>query len=88
MTKEIAVATTVGSQLHHEGHWPPNDLSKVMGNDYHYDINTLSNFFVAVQWNLKHGNPSFDFQFDNAFIASALNWDVTTVIGNAIANTN
>ncbi len=76
MSKEFAVVGAVATQLQHEGHWPPNNLNKVMGSDYHYDQNTIANFLVAVQWHLAHGEPPFDFEFNKKFSKAALKLSV------------
>jgi hypothetical protein len=70
--KSIVVGASVASQLHHEGKWPPNDVRKIMGSDYHYDQFSMANFLAAVQWNLAHGNPSYDFQYDGGFVKDAI----------------
>ena len=75
-----AVAAAVAAQLHHEGRWPPNDLTKTMGSDYHYDANTIVNFLLAVQWHLAHGNPPYAFDFDAAFAQSALQRSVAALM--------
>src|SRR5437870_5415013 len=66
--KTHMVSAAVASQLHNEHHWPPNDMTKVMGDDYRYDQFTLGNFLAAVQWNLAHGTPSYKFTYDGPFI--------------------
>src|SRR5437773_1410448 len=70
--KTHAVSAAVASQLHKEGRWPPNDLSKVMSTDYRYDQFTVGNFLEAVQWNLAHGTPSCKFTYGGSFIKKAL----------------
>jgi hypothetical protein len=80
MSKLVSVAATVGSQLHHEGHWPPNDITKVMGADYHYSTPTMLNFLTAVQWHLANGSPPYTFQFDLPFATNALGDTVAQLI--------
>jgi len=87
MSKKLAVAMAVANQLHHEGRWPPNDLNKSMGPDYHYDENTLALFLTAVQWNLAHGTPPYDFQFDGKFVKANLPTSVGALIGRIDAKT-
>ena len=62
--KGIAVATTIGAQLIYERRWPPNDTNKVMGSDYRYNRETVSNFLRSVRWHLTYGNPQYFFDFD------------------------
>lgn len=88
MSKEFSVASAVAGQLHQEGRWPPNDLNKIMGTNYHYDINTISLFLAKVQWNLKHGTESYDFEFDAAFANTALGWPVGVLMGNILLQTH
>jgi hypothetical protein len=78
--KTHAVSAAVAAQLHKEGHWPPNDMTKVMGSDYRYDQFTLDNFLEAVQWNLQHGTPSFTFTYNEAFVKKG----VTATVGALI----
>lgn len=88
MSKDIAAAVAVGMQLHIEGHWPPNDLNKVMGSDYRYDKNTMPLFLTAVQTRLAKGTPPYVFSFNAAFVATALTSTVGVLIGNVSANTS
>jgi hypothetical protein len=87
MSKSIAVAGAIANQLHHEGHWPPNDLNKVMGAGYHYDHNSMANFLVAVRWNLANGSPPYYFQFDDPFTVAALALSVGQLTGAVDAKT-
>ena len=80
-TKEVLVAATVAAQLRHDTRWPPNDVTKVMGTDYHYQPNTMFGFLVAVQGHLRHGTPSHEFQFDMAFAGQALQMTVFALMG-------
>ena len=74
------VAAAVANQLQHESRWPPNDLTKIMGVDYHYDQFTLANFLNAVRWHLANGTPSYNFQFTGAFVGKALTAQVGTLM--------
>jgi hypothetical protein len=87
MSKLFLVAAAVTQQLHTDGRWPPNNLNKTMGADYRYDINTMANFLTAVQDHLKHGTPSYDFQFDRSFVQSSLASTAGLLIGNVDAKT-
>jgi hypothetical protein len=80
MAKLEMIAATVGAQLHHEGRWPPNDLTKVMGADYHYTTPTMMNFLTAVQWHLQNGKPTHAFQFNMTFAQNALGDTVQQLI--------
>lgn len=86
--KTHMVSAAVASQLNREHHWPPNDMTKVMGSDYRYDQFTFGNFLAAVQWNLAHGCPSYKFSYDGPFIKKGLNATVSALIVAVIANTN
>ena len=88
MSQGIAVAGTVASQLSSEHRWPPNNLNKVMGDDYHYDVNTISNFLVAVRWHLAYGSPRYYFEFDRNFAEDALDLTVAELTGSVNANTS
>ena len=70
--KPTIVGAAVANQLHHEGRWPPNDVTRIMSTDYHYNQMTLANFLTAVQWNLLHGSPPYNFAFDGAFVLQVL----------------
>lgn len=85
--KTHMVSAAVASQLHNEHHWPPNDMTKIMGDDYRYDQFTLDNFLAAVQWNLAHGSPSYKFTYDGPFIKKGLKATVSALIVAIIANT-
>jgi hypothetical protein len=85
--KSHMVSGAVASQLHKEHHWPPNDMTKVMGSDYRYDQFTLSNFLEAVRWNLAHGSPPYQFSFDGAFLKKALGATVGAMIVAIVAST-
>jgi hypothetical protein len=85
--KSHMVSAAVASQLHKEHHWPPNDMTKVMGSDYRYDQFTLDNFLNAVKWNLAHGSPPYQFSFDGAFLKKALSATVGALIVAIIATT-
>jgi|SRR5438093_1202920 len=87
-SKPVVVGSAVANQLHHEGRWPPNDMTKLMGADYHYNQFTLANFLKAVQWNLAHGEPSYTFQFDESFIIKALQMNVATLMAAINSATN
>jgi hypothetical protein len=86
-SQSIAVAAAVANQLRHESHWPPNDLNKIMGDDYHYDRNTMTNFLVAVRWHLAYGAPHFYFVFNDKFIVNALSLNTAQLTGRVDANT-
>jgi hypothetical protein len=78
--KPHMVAATVANQLQHEGRWPPNDVTKIMGSDYHYDQFTLFNFLNAVRWHLANGTPSYTFTFTGDFVVKALTVSVGTLM--------
>ena len=86
--KPHMVAATVANQLQHEGRWPPNDITKVMGVDYHYDQFTLFNFLNAVRWHLANGSPSYNFMFTGDFVVKALTVSVGTLMVAINASTN
>jgi len=88
MTQSIAVAGAIANQLNNDNWWPPNDLNKIMGKAYHYDINTITNFLVAVRWHLAYGNPRYYFQFDTAFANAALGQSVGDLTGSVDAKTS
>jgi hypothetical protein len=88
MSKSIAVAAAVSTQLNVEGHWPPNNMSKIMGKDYHYIQNNMRLFLVNVQDILKNDDPSFNFQFDDAFTTAALGMAVVALVAAIDGNTN
>jgi hypothetical protein len=81
MPKSIDVAECVGAQLRFEGHWPPNDLNKVMGADYHYTNDTLALFLVGVQQRLRNYQPPYRFTFDSKFAAACVSLSVGEMIG-------
>jgi hypothetical protein len=78
--KTHAASAAVATQLHKEGHWPPNDMTKVMGSDYRYDQFTLDNFLEAVQWNLQHGTPPYTFTYNEAFVKKGVSVTVGALI--------
>jgi hypothetical protein len=78
--KPHIVAATVANQLQHEARWPPNDVTKIMGSDYHYDQFTLLNFLNAVRWHLANGTPSYTFTFTGDFVVKALTVSVGTLM--------
>jgi hypothetical protein len=78
--KPHVVAAAVANQLQHEGRWPPNDVTKVMGADYHYNQFTLLNFLNAVRWHLANGSPSYTFTFTGDFVVKALTAPVGTLM--------
>jgi len=81
MSQTMSVMDAVTGQLLDEGRWPPNDLSKSMGADYHYILPTMINFLTAVQVRLQNCDPVCQFAFDDAFANTALGQDVQTLIG-------
>jgi hypothetical protein len=85
--KPTVVGAVVGAQLHHESHWPPNDVTKVMGTDYGYDEFSIGNFLTAIQWHLQHGNPSYAFDFDGRFGIKAVQSTVGALMVAIDANT-
>lgn len=84
----IAVAAAIANQLNNDNRWPPNDISKVMGDDYRYDANTIRLFLAAVRWHLAYGKPKYHFEFDNKFAAAALKQTVGELTGSVNANTS
>ena len=87
MSKSTDVAECVGAQLLFEGHWPPNDLNKVMGTDYHYTNDTLALFLVGVQQRLRNYQPPYTFTFDTQFAAACVSLAVGELIGKIDAAT-
>jgi len=88
MSQNMAVSTAVSSQLINDKHWPPPDINKVMGRDYRYDLNSISNFLAAVRGNLVCGNPHLSFVFDDNFAKAALNQKVGDLTGSINAITS
>ena len=85
--KPTVVGAAVSAQLHHEGHWPPNDVTKVMSTDYGYDQFSIGNFLTKTQWNLEHGSPPYTFTFDSQFGVKALSSTVGALMVAIDANT-
>ena len=81
MPKAIDVAKCVATQLRYEGRWPPNDLNKVMGTNYHYTSNTLALFLVGVQQRLQAYQPPYTFTFDAKFASACVPLTVGELIG-------
>jgi hypothetical protein len=78
--QNVAVASAVALQLQAEGRWPPNDVNKVMADDYKYTLVTISKFLSCVSTRLAANVPSFKFNFDQPFANSCLPLNVVEVI--------
>jgi hypothetical protein len=74
------IAAALGGQLKADGWWPPNDLNKVLGKDYHYDNNTIALLLQRVSHQLANGTPPVGFVFDDAFAAAAVAMEVADLI--------
>jgi hypothetical protein len=85
MPHSLAVAEAIGDQLRVEGRWPPEDQNKVMGADYHYDVNSMPLFLKAVKDRLEALSPPCSFQFDSAFAKANLASSVAVLTGNIAA---
>ncbi|GGC75260.1 hypothetical protein [Undibacterium terreum] len=79
MTQINAVVAAITHQLIVEGHSPDNQ-DKIMGKDFHYDINTISNFLRAVRMRLLKGTPAFYFSFEADLASKALNLNFTGLV--------
>jgi hypothetical protein len=82
--KEIAVAAAVGAQLRKEGKWPPNDANRTMAS-YDYNVNSLTNFMVAVRGIL--GMNGLVFNVSPALAAACLPVTVTVAVATIDAAT-
>jgi hypothetical protein len=84
MGKLLSIAAAVTAELSAPPNpkWPPNNLNKVVGADYHFDENTLALFLTAVSERLSSGSPSYVFTFDRAFVKANLASSVGQLIGN------
>jgi hypothetical protein len=87
MMKSQAVVAAIAGWLHHDNHWPPNNMNMVMGADYNYTETTLAIFLASVRDSLKKGNPSYTFSFDNTFTKAQLGSSVAVLIGSVDAKT-
>jgi hypothetical protein len=85
-SKPVAVGAAVAHQLHQDGRWPPNDVTRVMETDYHYDEHTLRNLFLGVQAYLAGSVPVYTFSFDQQFVRAGLPLTVAALM--AAVNTN
>jgi hypothetical protein len=77
----VLVNAAVTNQLIEDGRWPPNDLSATMEDNYNYGVITMQGFLAAVRRTLDDGLPSLNFQFDHAFVLSALPMAVAELMG-------
>jgi hypothetical protein len=84
MGKLLAIASAVSAELSSPPNpkWPPNNLNKVMGADYHFNENTLALFLTGVSERLKDGSPAYVFSFDREFVKANLASSVGLLIGN------
>lgn len=77
----VLVNAAVTNQLIEDGMWPPNDLAATMEDTYSYSSAGMQGFLSAVQDILADGLPSLEFQFDHAFVLSALPMTVGELMG-------
>ena len=87
-SKAVQVAAAVAGQLEADDRWPPNNLTKKMGDDYNYDRNTLGNFLRGVEHRLERGDPSYNFEFNSAFVLQALGLTVAALMAEIDARTS
>jgi hypothetical protein len=83
--KSIAVASAIDDQLTSDGRAP--DADKVMADDYHYTLETISTFLRGVRKRLAANDPPFKFKFDEPFAKSALEDTVAALTGDVDAKT-
>ena len=86
-TKDTVVQAAVTIALRHFGNWPPDDAAAVMGTTYHYNKDTIRIFLCFVKQLLAGANPSYDFEFDNAFCLKALTASVEQLMVMVYGNT-
>src|SRR5262245_17415318 len=84
MGKLLSIAAAVTTELSSPPNpkWPPNNLNKAMGADYHFNENTLALFLTAVSERLRDGAPAYAFTFDREFVKANLASSVGLLIGN------
>lgn len=81
-SKSVAVNVAVTNQLIHDGKWPPNDVTKIMGAiPYRYNNQTMRNFLKGVETTLAAALPPFTFTWDGAFVTKALGLTVAALMG-------
>lgn len=78
----IAAAVTAELSAPPNPKWPPNNLNKVMGTDYHFNETTLALFLTGVSERLRNGTPSYIFSFERDFVKANLAVSVGLLIGN------
>ncbi len=87
-SKPVAVNIAVTRRLEADRRWPPYDLTKVMGTDYKYDLNTMRNFLDAVHEILAAGVPPYTFQYDDPpFVITALGLKAPALMAKVNENT-
>jgi hypothetical protein len=84
MGKLLAIAAAVTAELSAPPNprWPPNNLGKTMGADYHFTENTLALFLTGVSERLKGTSPAYVFSFERDFVKANLASSVGLLIGN------
>jgi hypothetical protein len=84
MGKLLAIAAAVTAELSAPPNpkWPPNNLNKVLGADYHFNENTLALLLTGVSERLKGGSPVYIFSFERDFVKANLASSVGLLIGN------
>ena len=71
--KSVAVTVAVRHQLEADRRWHlAHDETKVMGTDYHYDEQSMRQFLYGVHRSLAASKPPYRFEYDAAFVVTAL----------------
>ncbi|MBI1686745.1 hypothetical protein [Caulobacter hibisci] len=66
------VTAAVTAQMIAEALWPPPNVVKTFKDDWNFSRDQMRNFLADVQEALQAGDPPLTFEFDAAFIRSAL----------------
>jgi len=77
-------ANAVDGQLAQDGHWPPDNLTKVMGAGYRYAPNTMPVFLKDIQATLAYGPTAYHYTFvgqADPRVAQALTMNAVGLIG-------
>ena len=86
--KSEAVKMAVARQLEADGRWHlAHELTKVMGTDYRYDEDSMRGFLHAVHRILAARQPPYTFQYDAAFVTTALGLDASALTAAVDENT-
>ena len=86
--KSEAVKMAVARQLEADGRWHlAHDLTKVMGTHYRYHEESMRDFLYAVHRLLAAGQPPYTFEYDAAFVITALGLDASALTAAVDENT-